>query len=70
MYLAVDIGGTKTLVASMSKSGEITKSSKFPTPRDYEHFWKSLTGHLKVSRKAFLGVSLPRLVKLIESMAV
>lgn len=38
MYLAVDIGGTKTLLARMNKSGEIEDSIKFPTPRDYKDF--------------------------------
>lgn len=54
MYLAVDIGGTKTLVASMSKSGEITKSSKFPTPRDYEQFLTELTEHLNGLEQDFV----------------
>lgn len=42
MYLAVDIGGTKTLVASMSNTGEIVKSSKFATPVLYTDFIKEL----------------------------
>lgn len=46
MYLAVDIGGTKTLVADMSKSGEIIKSSKFPTPKEYAVFLKELKQHI------------------------
>lgn len=31
MYLAVDIGGTKTLVALLNEAGEIVASEKFPT---------------------------------------
>lgn len=38
MYLAIDIGGTKTLVASYNKNGEITEEIKFPTPKDYGEF--------------------------------
>lgn len=42
MYLAIDIGGTKTLVASIDATGRIVKSSKFPTPVDYTEFKKEL----------------------------
>ena len=38
MYLGIDIGGTKTLVASLSDDGTITESVKFPTPVLYEDF--------------------------------
>ena len=38
MYLGVDIGGTKTLVASLDDSGVIVEKSKFPTPEDYAEF--------------------------------
>lgn len=38
MYLGVDVGGTKTLLAVFSDSGEILEKTKFPTPEDYEHF--------------------------------
>ena len=34
MIIAVDTGGTKTLVAAFSKSGSIIASTKFPTPVD------------------------------------
>jgi predicted NBD/HSP70 family sugar kinase len=38
MYLGVDIGGTKTLVAVLSDSGVIKEKIKFPTPKNYENF--------------------------------
>lgn len=38
MYGAVDIGGTKTLIAVFSKKGEIIEQIKFPTPKNYEEF--------------------------------
>jgi predicted NBD/HSP70 family sugar kinase len=38
MYLAIDIGGTKTLLARMTTSGAIEDSLKFPTPKDYNEF--------------------------------
>ena len=34
MYLGIDIGGSKTLVASFEVIGEIVKSQSFPTPND------------------------------------
>ncbi len=38
MYLAVDIGGTKTLLASFTDAGKLTKSYKFATPQAYNDF--------------------------------
>ncbi len=38
MYLAIDIGGTKTLVARLKANGDIDESIKFPTPQDYKEF--------------------------------
>ena len=38
MYGAVDIGGTKTLVAVFDKKGKVTEQVKFPTPKEYEEF--------------------------------
>lgn len=34
MYLGIDIGGTKTLAATLTNEGVITESVKFPTPKD------------------------------------
>lgn len=38
MYVGVDVGGTKTLVAALDDHGVIKESKKFPTPKSYEHF--------------------------------
>lgn len=38
MYLGVDIGGTKTLVAVLSERGQIKEEVKFATPARYDHF--------------------------------
>lgn len=38
MYAAVDIGGTKTLIAVFDESGAILEQVKFPTPKDYGEF--------------------------------
>lgn len=38
MYLAVDVGGTKTLVAVLDESANIVEQNKFSTPKDYDEF--------------------------------
>lgn len=38
MYLAIDIGGTKTLLALFSKRGRLENSFRFPTPTSYIQF--------------------------------
>ncbi len=42
MYAGIDVGGTKTLVASLDDNGVITEQVKFPTPPDYAEFLKEL----------------------------
>lgn len=42
MYLGVDIGGTKTLVAVLDDHGVIKEQAKFPTPQVYEDFLQQL----------------------------
>lgn len=42
MYLGVDVGGTKTLVALFDKRGDLKASQKFPTPPVYEDFLDQL----------------------------
>lgn len=65
MYGAVDIGGTKTLVAVFGKTGEVVEQIKFPTPKDYEQFKIELTTNVaKLSTKDFQRtvVAMPGLV--------
>lgn len=38
MYLAIDVGGTKTLLAVFSPEGKILKQNKFPTSKKYSDF--------------------------------
>lgn len=47
MYLGIDIGGTKTLVATLSDSGDIIASRRFPTNPDYDQFLGDLGANLK-----------------------
>lgn len=42
MIIGVDIGGTKTLVASFDAAGKITKELSFATPEDYAEFLSEL----------------------------
>jgi predicted NBD/HSP70 family sugar kinase len=42
MYLGIDIGGTKTLVATLDGHGVITEKLRFPTPQKYSDFIKLL----------------------------
>ncbi len=52
MYLGVDVGGTKTLVALFDEKGSLKKSEKFPTPPNYDEFLRQLTASVdKLSTK-------------------
>lgn len=54
MYIAVDIGGTKTLLAVFSSNGEVKEEIKFPTPRKYEDFLNELARNVdKLATKDF-----------------
>jgi predicted NBD/HSP70 family sugar kinase len=46
MYAGIDVGGTKTLVASLDDAGVITEQVKFPTPPDYDEFLVELKATL------------------------
>lgn len=62
MYLGIDVGGTKTLVASLTNEGVITESFKFPTPHDYAEFVTQLTETihgLKVKDFRAGGIAVP-----------
>jgi predicted NBD/HSP70 family sugar kinase len=62
MYAAVDVGGTKTLVAVFSQDGEIIEKIKFPTPPDYDDFIEQLAENVaNLSTKEFqaVGLALP-----------
>jgi predicted NBD/HSP70 family sugar kinase len=56
MYLGIDIGGTKTLVAVLNNEGVIRESIKFPTPKVYPEFLKELSiAVAKLSTKEFVA---------------
>lgn len=65
MYVAIDIGGTKTLVAVFSKDKKIVEQVKFPTNHDYELFKIDLAKTVaKLSTTDFLraAVAIPGVV--------
>ncbi|CAN5345991.1 ROK family protein [soil metagenome] len=62
MYLGIDVGGTKTLVASLNNHGEIVESRKFPTEKNYDHFLLELRhalAHMQHSDWQAAGVGIP-----------
>jgi predicted NBD/HSP70 family sugar kinase len=46
MYAAIDIGGSKTLAASVADNGVIQQKVRFPTPQDYDHFLVELRAQM------------------------
>lgn len=62
MYLTVDVGGTKTLLACFDDSGNTTEQIKFPTPPDYDDFLTALEENvhkLKVQDYARAAAAIP-----------
>lgn len=51
MYLAIDIGATKTLIALFSKRGRVMRRIKFPTARGSKNFLNDLTTNLASFQK-------------------
>lgn len=47
MYVAVDLGGTKTLVGVFKKDGSLLSSQRFETPKNYGLFIRTLVQILK-----------------------
>lgn len=47
MYVGIDIGGTKTLVAALDDHGVIKERVKFPTPKKYSDFIAELAKTLE-----------------------
>jgi predicted NBD/HSP70 family sugar kinase len=42
MYVGIDVGGTKTIAAILSSDGIISERERFPTPKDYGEFLRTL----------------------------
>ncbi len=67
MYLLIDVGGTKTLLAIANPKGKILHSIKFPTIHDQNIFAKNLVQQIRsnfaLSSIEAIGVALPGVVK-------
>lgn len=48
MYIGIDTGGTKTLLAVLNDDGIITEEIKFATPDDYQEYLKQLSQKAKL----------------------
>lgn len=67
MIVAVDTGGTKTLIAGYSEDGKITSQFQFPTPTKKSEYIDMLTTHLTAlfdpTKVDAIVVALPGIVK-------
>jgi glucokinase len=62
MYIGIDVGGTKTLVAVLNEHGVIKEQTKFPTPKKYDYFLLELrhaVAHLETQNFKAAGVAAP-----------
>lgn len=62
MYVGIDVGGTKTLVAVLDDRGVILESRKFPTPKKYANWLLELRhaqAHLEHQDLKSGGVAIP-----------
>lgn len=66
-YLAIDIGGTKTLIATLSDRGHVTRRAKFLTPKNLDDFLNTLSQTLSVSFRdanpSVIVIAIPGFVK-------
>lgn len=73
MYAAVDIGGTKTLVAVFNTEGEVVEEIKFPTPNEYPLFISEMaTNVAKLSTTEFSAgaVGMPGAVDRLTGVSI
>ncbi|GAC1388358.1 MAG: N-acetylglucosamine kinase [Candidatus Saccharimonadales bacterium] len=73
MYAAVDIGGTKTLIAVFTDKGKLTEQYKFPTPAQYEDFIIKLTENVaNISTTSFkrVVIAVPGKINRAEGIGV
>ncbi len=67
MYLCIDIGGTKTLVALLDQSGKILHSVRFATVADQNIFYNNLLQQIRVnfvfSNIKAISIAMPGVIK-------
>ena len=73
MYLGIDVGGTKTLVATLDNNGVILDKQKFPTHKFYA-LWKQelaeIVEKLATEKTTACGVGLPGRIDRDKGIAV
>jgi predicted NBD/HSP70 family sugar kinase len=66
MYVAIDIGGTKTLITTFTVEGDVITSVKFPTNKRFKTFLKELIegidGLINHERVDCIAVAIPALI--------
>lgn len=73
MYLGIDVGGTKTLVATLTNEGVITESVKFPTPHNYHEFTAQLEATIRgLKHQDFraAGIAVPGKVDRVHGLGI
>lgn len=73
MFGAIDIGGTKTLIAVFDNAGNIIKKIKFATPQNYQLFIKELDEQSKqfnIKNIKVLGLGIPAVVDKTKSIGL
>ena len=73
MYLGIDIGGTKTIVASLDDNGVIQENFRFETPQNYTEFLAVLAENVdKLATKKFkaAGVGVPSKIDRTQGIAI
>lgn len=62
MYLGIDVGGTKTLIARFTENGVQEASLRFPTPPDYRDFIRELAKNvveISTNKIVAAGIAIP-----------
>lgn len=73
MFGAIDIGGTKTLLATFSRDGKLLKNIRFETPKTYELFKEELakqSNNIDISKLKVVSVAIPGLINRAKGIGV
>ena len=65
MYLTIDVGGTKTLIALFNRNYKLISKTKIVTNSNYQHFLKDLKktiDHLKFYDFDYIGLAVPGII--------
>jgi glucokinase len=65
MFGAIDVGGTKTFLATFSKDGELLKKIRFETPKNYLDFIRELrnqSNNIEIHKLLVMSIAIPGLI--------